>query len=130
MYVFLVSRLCASFRCQKPVKVVKRQYTKQLLESSDSKDDSEDHSEEDSEGYPYEEEDDKSCRGEISSLYTDYDEGVREDTKYDWWMGALVRFNLAEPEEVSFFEKTVDTIAQCEQRNNNLVPARLKWPVR
>ena len=124
--VFLVSRLCASFRCQKPVKVVKRQYTKQLLESSDSKDDSEDHSEEDSEGYPYEEEDDKSCRGEISSLYTDYDEGAREDTKYDWWMGALVRFNLAEPEEVSFFEKTVDTIAQCEQRNNKLSSCQIK----
>ena len=124
--VFLVSKLCASFRCQKPVKVVKRQYTKQLLESSDSKDDSEDHSEEDSEGYPYEEEDDNSCRGGISSLYTDYDEGVREDTKYGWWVGAVVRFNVAEPEEVSFFEKTVDTIAQCEQRNNKLSSCQIK----
>ena len=124
--VFLVSRLCASFRCQKPVKVVKRQYTKQPLESSDSKDDSVDHSDEDSEGYPYEEEDDKSCRGGISSLYTDYDEGVREDTKYDWWVGAVVRFSFAEPEEVSFFEEIVDTIAQCEQRNNKLSSCQIK----
>ena len=123
--VFLVSRLCASFRCQKPVKVVKRQYTKQLLESSDSKDDSEDHSEEDSEGYPCEEEDDKSCRVEISSLYTDYDEGVREDTKYDWWEEAEGRFFVSIP-EVSFFEKTVDTIAQCEQRNNKLSSCQIK----
>ena len=124
--VFLVSRLCASFRCQKPVKVVKRQYTKQPLESSDSKDDSVDHSDEDSEGYPYEEEDDKSCRGGISSLYTDYDEGVREDTKYDWWVGAVVRFSFAEPEEVSFFEEIVNTIAQCEQRNNKLSSCQIK----
>ena len=124
--VFLVSRLCASFRRQKPVKVLKPKFKEQFLESSDSKDDSEDHSAEDSEGYPYDEEDGKSCRGEISSLYTDYDEGVREDTKYDWFTCTELRFQFAEPEEVPFFEETVDTIAQCEQRNNKLSSCQIK----
>ncbi|CAH3120235.1 unnamed protein product, partial [Pocillopora meandrina] len=39
---FLVSRLSASFQCKKPRKSVKRQYTRQPLDSSDSEDDSED----------------------------------------------------------------------------------------
>ena len=79
---FLVSRLWASFQCKKPRKSVKRQYTRQPLDSSDSEDDSEDDSN-------------------------------------------LARI-FAETDEVSFFEKTVDAIAQCEQGNNKLSSCQIK----
>ena len=79
---FLVSRLWASFQCKKPRKSVKRQYTRQPLNSSDSEDDSEDDSN----------------------------------------LGII----FAETDEVSFFEKTVDAIAQCQQSNNKLSSCQIK----
>ena len=107
---FLVSRLWASFQHKKPRKSVKRQYTRQPLKSSDSKDDSEDdsegHSEDDSRGDPHDEHD-KSRRG---------DEGR--------WRAMVGIF--AETDEFSFFEKTVDAIAQCEQGNNKLSSCQIK----
>ena len=126
--IIVVSRLCTSFRRPKPRKMVKRRYTKQSLESSDSEDDSKDdskhasegYSEDDSKGDPYAEEDDKSFRGVFSRLFTDYDDEVCEDTKYDWGLPS------AETDEVSFFEETVDTIAQCNQLTNELSSCQVK----
>ncbi|CAH3120243.1 unnamed protein product [Pocillopora meandrina] len=136
--IFVVSRLCTSFRNLKHRKRVKRWYRKQPSESSDSeddskddsegyseddsKDDSEGYSEDDSKGDPYAEEEDKSCRGVFSRLFTDYDDEVCEDIKheYDW------RLPSAETNEVSFLEETIDTIAQCEQRNNKLSSCQIK----
>ena len=111
--VFAVSRLCASFGRQKPGKFAKHQHTKQPLESSDSSDHSEGDSEEDSEegleGDPYDKGEDK----------------FGEDTKYNWTQ-TMERLQFAETDEVSFFfEKTVDTIAQCE-RNNKLTSCQIE----
>ena len=127
---FLVSRLWASFQCKKPRKSVKRQYTRQPLNSSDSEDDSEDdskddsegHSEDDSRGDPHDEHD-KSCRGELFGLLIDHDIEDREDTIWDtrWRMTSF-----AETDGVSLFEKTVDAIAQCEQGNNKLSSCQIK----
>ena len=132
---FLVSRLWA-FQRKKPRKSVKRQYTRQPLNSSDSEDDSKDdseddskddsegdsegHSEDDSRGDPHDEHD-KSCRGELFGLAHDIED--REDTIWD------IRWrerSFAETDEVSLFEKTVDAIAQCEQGNNKLSSCQIK----
>ena len=113
---FLVSRLWASFQLKKPRKSVKRQYTRQPLKSSDSKDDSKDdsegHSEDDSRGDPHDEHN-KSCRGELFGFVGGYDIEVREDTRWEY-------------NQVSFLEKTVDAIAQCEQGNNKLSSCQIK----
>ena len=126
---FLVSRLWASFQRKKLGKSVKRQYTKQPLKTSDSeddsKDDSEGHSEDDSRGDPHDEHE-KSCRGGISGLLSDYDIEVLEDTKCDWGRRREIEIRIAETDEFSFFEKTVDTIAQCEQGNNKLSSCQIK----
>ena len=133
---FLVSRLWA-FQRKKPRKSVKRQYTRQPLNSSDSeddskddseddsKDDSEGHSEDDSRGDPHDEHD-KSCRGELFGLLNDHDIEVHGDTRWDEWRWRTMDRNSAETDEVSFFEKTVDVIAQCEQGNNNLSSCQIK----
>ena len=129
---FLVSRLWASFQCKKPRKSVKRQYTRQPLNSSDSeddsKDDSEGHSEDDSRqirGDPHDEHD-KSCRGELFGLLSDHDIEVREDTRWDEGRWRPMERSFAETDEVSFFEKIVDAIAQCEQDNNKLSSCQIK----
>ena len=126
---FLISRLWASFQRKKLGKSVKRQYTKQPLKTSDSeddsKDDSEGHSEDDSRGDPHDEHE-KSCRGGISGLLSDYDIEVLEDTKCDWGRRREIEIRIAETDEFSFFEKTVDTIAQCEQGNNKLSSCQIK----
>ena len=126
---FLVSRLWASFQRKKPRKSVKRQYTRQPLKSSDSeddsKDDSEGHSEDDSGGDPHDEHD-KSCRGELFGLLSDHDIEVREDTRWDEGRLRLMERSFAETDEVSFFEKIVDAIAQCEQDNNKLSSCQIK----
>ena len=113
---FLVSRLWASFQRKKPRKSVKRQYTRQPLKLSDSeddsKDDSEGHSEDDSRGDPHDEHD-KSCRGELIGFVGGYYIEVREDTRWEY-------------NQVSFLEKTVDAIAQCEQGNNKLSSCQIK----
>ena len=146
---FLVSRLWASFQCKKPRKSVKRQYTRQPLNSSDSEDDSKDdseddskddseddskddsegdsegHSEDDSRGDPHDEHD-KSCRGELFGLLNDHDIEVHGDTRWDEGRWRAMDRNSAETDEVSFFEKTVDAIAQCEQGNNKLSSCQIK----
>ena len=126
---FLVSRLWASFQRKKLGKSVKRQYIKQPLKMSDSeddsKDDSEGHSEDDSRGDPHDEHE-KSCRGGISGLLSDYDIEVLEDTKCDRERRREIDIRVAETDEFSFFEKTVDTIAQCEQGNNKLSSCQIK----
>ena len=126
---FLVSRLWASFQHKKPRKSVKRQYTRQPLKSSDSeddsKDDSEGHSEDDSRGDPHDEHD-KSCRGELFGLLNDHDIEVHGDTRWDEGRWRVMDRNSAETDEVSFFEKTVDAIAQCEQGNNKLSSCQIK----
>ena len=111
---FLVSRLWASFQRKKPRKSVKRQYTRQPLNSSDSEDDSR--------GDPHDEHD-KSCRGELFGLLIDHDIEDREDTIWDTNWRAR---SFAETDEVSFFEKIVDVIAQCEQDNNKLSSCQIK----
>ena len=125
---FLVSRLWA-FQRKKPRKSVKRQYTRHPLNSSDSeddsKDDSEGHSEDDSRGDPHDEHD-KSCRGELFGLLNDHDIEVHGDTRWDEWRWRAMDRNSAETDEVSFFEKTVDVIAQCEQGNNKLSSCQIK----
>ena len=125
---FLVSRLWA-FQRKKPRKSVKRQYTRQPLNSSDSeddsKDDSEGHSEDDSRGDPHDEHD-KSCRGELFGLLNDHDIEVHGDTRWDEGRWRVMDRNSAETDEVSFFEKTVDAIAQCEQGNNKLSSCQIK----
>ena len=126
---FLVSRLWASFQRKKLGKSVERQYTKQPLKTSDSeddsKDDSEGHSEDDSRGDPHDEHE-KSCRGGIYGLSSGYDIKVHEDTEYDWPRRREMEIRIAETDEFSFFEKTVDTIAQCEQGNNKLSSCQIK----
>ena len=126
---FLVSRLWASFQRKKLGKSVKRQYIKQPLKMSDSeddsKDDSEGHSEDDSRGDPHDEHE-KSCRGGISGLLSDYDIEVLEDTKCDRERRREIDIRVAVTDEFSFFEKTVDTIAQCEQGNNKLSSCQIK----
>ena len=130
---FLVSRLWASFQRKKPRKSVKRQYTRQPLNSSDSehdseddsKDDSEGHSEDDSRGDPHDEHD-KSCRGELFGLLNDHDIEVPGDTRWDEGRWRAMDRNFAETDEVSFFEKTVDAIAQCEQGNDKLSSCQIK----
>ena len=126
---FLVSRLWASFQRKKPRKSVKRQYTRQPLKSSDSeddsKDDSEGHSEDDSGGDPHDEHD-KSCRGELFGLLSDLDIEVREDTRWDKGRWRAMERSFAETDEVSFFEKIVDAIAQCEQSNDKLSSCQIK----
>ena len=126
---FLVSRLWASFQRKKLGKSVERQYTKQPLKTSDSeddsKDDSEGHSEDDSRGDPHDEHE-KSCRGGIYGLSSGYGIKVHEDTEYDWPRRREMEIRIAETDEFSFFEKTVDTIAQCEQGNNKLSSCQIK----
>ena len=126
---FLVSRLWASFQRKKPRKSVKRQYTRQPLKSSDSeddsKDDSEGHSEEDSRGDPHDEHD-KSCRGEFFGLLNDHDIEVHGDTRWDEARWRAMDRNFTETDEVPFFEKIVDAIAQCEQGNNKLSSCQIK----
>ena len=130
---FLVSRLWASFQLKKPRKSVKRQYTRQPLKSSDSEDDSEDdskddsegHSEDDSRGDPHDEHD-KSSRGELFGLLSDHDIEVREDTRWDKGRWRAMERIFAETDEVAFFEKTVDAIAQCEQGNNKISSCQIK----
>ena len=124
---FLVSRLWASFQRKKLGKSVKRQYTKQPLKTSDSeddsKDDSEGHSEDDSRGDPHDEHE-KSCRGGIYGLLSGYGIKDLEDTEYYGRRRREIR--IAEIDEFSFFEITVDTIAQCEQGNNKLSSCQIK----
>ena len=126
---FLVSRLWASFQRKKLGKSVERQYTKQPLKTSDSeddsKDDSEGHSEDDSRGDPHDEHE-KSCRGGIYGLSSGYGIKVHEDTEYDWPRRREMEIRIAETDEFSFFEETVDTIAQCEQGNNKLSSCQIK----
>ena len=125
---FLISKLWA-FQRKKPRKSVKRQYTRQPLKSSDSeddsKDDSEGHSEDDSRGDPHDEHD-KSCRGELFGLLSDHDIEVREDTRWEGGRWRPMHRSFAETDEVSFFEKIVDAIAQCEQDNNKLSSCQIK----
>ena len=121
---FLISRLWASFQRKK------RQYTKQPLKTSDSeddsKDDSEGHSEDDSRGDPHDEHE-KSCRGGISGLLSDYDIEVLEDTKCDWGRKREIEIRFAQTYEFFLVEKTIDAIAQCDQGNNNkLSPCQIK----
>ena len=112
-------------------KSVKRQYTRQPLNSSDSEDDSEDdskddsegHSEDDSRGDPHDEYD-KSCRGKLFGLLNDIE--VRGDTRWNEGRWRAMGGIFAETDEFSFFEKTVDTIAQCEQGNNKLSSCQIK----
>ena len=122
---FLVSRLWASFQRKKPRKSGKRQYTKQPLKSSDSeddsKDDSEGHSEDDSRGDPHDEHD-KSCRGEFFGLLSDHNIEVLEGIRWDGERWRAMEIT----DEVSFLEKTVDAIAQCEQGNNKLSSCQIK----
>ena len=126
---FLVSRLWTSFQRKKPGKSVKRQFTKQPLKSSDSEDDSNDdsegHSEDDSRGDPHDEHD-KSWRVGLFGLSSYRDIEVLEDTKCDWGRWRAMEIRIAETDEFSFFEKTVDTIAQCEQGNNKLSSCQIK----
>ena len=128
---FLISKLWA-FQRKKPRKSVKRQYTRQPLKSSDSEDDSKDDSKDDSEGHseddsrvdPHDEHD-ESCRG-LSGLLSDHDIEVLKDTKCDWGRWRALEIPLTETDEFSFFEKIVDTIAQCEQGNNKLSSSQTK----
>ena len=132
---FLVSRLWASFQRKKPRKSVKRQYTRQPLKSSDSEDDSKD----DSEGHS--EDDSRQIRGdphdehhksrqikswELFGRLSDHDIEVREDTRWERGRWKAMERSLAETDEVSFFEKIVDAIAQCEQDNNKLSSCQIE----
>ena len=52
--------------------------------------------------------------------------GKSVDTEYDWSRSLMAKMRIAEIDEFSFFEKTVDTIAQCEQGNNKLSSCQIK----